>query len=324
MRVSSERNRVIGLGLACLDQLLLWEDMGVPVREARIVGRDTQGGGMAATALVAVSRLGAPAELWSAVGDDWVGDLIVRELGDEGVDTGQVLRLEGGTSLLVTVCVDQPTGERHFMSSTGRTLPENPVGDLERLATAGCLLVDHGLPHSEVRAARRARELGVPVVSDTEGIGEGNRDVFAHVDCAILSQECAGRLGAGDDWREAGRRVQAMGPRCVVITLGDQGLAYLDGDTYDRVPAFPVDVVDTTGAGDVFHGAFCYGLVQGYGLRDNLVYASATAALKCQRLGGRTGIPQRQEVFAFLGERGVPVPCARPARVSSGKEQDLG
>lgn len=299
---------VIGVGLACLDQLLLWEDMGAPVRDGRIVGRQTQGGGMAATAMVAVSRLGGRAELWTAVGDDWVGDLIVRELGEEGVDTGQIQRLEGGDSLLVTVSVDRPTGERHFMYSSGRAHPPGPVGDLERLAGAGCLLVDHCLPASEVGAARRARELGVPVVSDTESLGERHRDVFAHVDYAILSQECARSLGAGDDWREAGRRVQEMGPRCAIVTLGDQGLACLDGDDFERVPAFAVDVVDTTGAGDVFHGAFCYGLVRGHRRRDNLVFASAVSALKCQRLGGRSGIPRLEEVFAFLGERGITPP----------------
>lgn len=299
---------VIGLGLACLDQLLLWEDMGAPVREARIVGRETQGGGMAATAMVAVSRLGGRAELWTAVGDDWVGDLIVRELGSEGVDTGQVLRLEGGDSLLVTVCVDQPTGERHFAYSSGRTHPHGPVGDVARLDGAGCLLVDHCQSASEVRAAERARELGVPVVSDTEGLGEHHREIFAHVDYAILSQECARTLGAGGDWREAGRRVQEMGPRCAIVTLGDRGLACLDGDDFEEIPAFAIDVVDTTGAGDVFHGAFCYGLVRGHALRDNLLFASAASALKCQRLGGRSGIPGLSDVLSFLDERGAALP----------------
>jgi len=301
---------VVGVGLACLDQLLLWEDMGATVREARVVGRETQGGGMAATAMVAVSRLGGQAELWTAVGDDWVGDFIVRELGDEGVNTGQILRLEGGHSLLVTVSVDQPTGERHFVYSSGRTHPPGPVGNLARLERAGCLLVDHCQPDSEVRAARRAQELSIPVVSDTEGLGERHRDIFAHVDYAILSQECARSLGAGDDWREAGRRVQDMGPRCAIVTLGDRGLACLDGDEFDEFPAFAIDVVDTTGAGDVFHGAFCYGLVRGHGLRDNLIFASAVSALKCQCLGGRSGIPSLEEVISFLDERGIALPTS--------------
>jgi len=301
---------VIGMGVACLDQLLLWNDMGAPVRKARIVDRQTQGGGMAATAMVAVSRLGGQAELWAAVGTDWVGDLILRELQDEGVDTSQAARLDGKGSLLVTVSVDQPTGERHFVHSTGQHHADTAVGDLARLESAGCLLIDHGLPGAEARAAQRARELGVPVVTDTEGLGERNRAVFAHVDYAVLSRDCAQTLDAGGDWREAGRRVQDLGPGCVVVTLGDGGLACLDGDEYEEVPAFPVDVVDTTGAGDVFHGAFCFGLTQGYPLHDNLVFASAVAALKCRRLGGRSGIPSLEEVFDFLGERGATPPTS--------------
>ena len=272
----------------------------------RIVASDTQGGGMAATAMTAVAKLGGQAELWSAVGDDWVGDWIIRDLVEQGVNIGQVVRVEGGTSLLVTVCVDRPTGERHFMHSTGWTRPDGAVGDLERLAGAGCLLVDHVLPESELRAARAAQQLGVPVVSDSEGISERNREVFAHVDYAILSEPCARRLvGDSDDFEQACRVVREMGPGRVVVTRGARGLVYMDGERFDSLPAFPVEVVDTTGAGDVFHGAFCYGMAQGYPLRDALIFATGTAALKCRRLGGRAGIPRREEVFAFLGERGV-------------------
>ncbi|MFH1571384.1 MAG: PfkB family carbohydrate kinase [Gemmatimonadota bacterium] len=308
-RLPERQHRVIGVGLACLDQLLLWQDMSRPVRESRIVGRDLQGGGMAATAMVAAARLGGPAELWTAVGDDWVGDHILQELAREQVETGQVVRLPGGRTLMVTVCVDQATGERHFMYSDGRSQPDQPVGDLARLAGAGCLLVDHGLPASELRAAREARRLGVPVVSDTGGLGDGNRPVLACVDCAILSQMGARSLGLGDDWAAACRQVQALGPRQVVVTLGERGLAFLDGDTFGALPAFAVEVVDTTGAGDVFHGAFCWGRARGWPLRDNLLFASAVAALKCRRLGGRAGIPGRDEVHDFLAARGVRPPA---------------
>jgi sulfofructose kinase len=296
---------VVGVGLACLDQLMVWQDMSKPVQENRIAACDMQGGGMAATAMVAVSRLGGRAELWSAVGDDWVGDRILQDLAAYRVDTDQVVRIADGTSLFIAVCIDQPTGERHFLHSSGWTKPDQPVGDLERLATAGCLLIDHALPASELSAAREARRLGVPVVSDSERLDDRNREIFSYIDCAILSEQCARSLGAGDDFQRASQIVQAMGPTQVVITLGARGLAFLDGEEFGHMPSFPVEVVDTTGAGDVFHGAFCYGLVHGYSLRDNLTFASATAAMKCRQIGGRAGIPHRDEVFQFLGERGI-------------------
>ena len=114
------------------------------------------------------------------------------------------------------------------MHLTGWTRPGGPLGELERLAGAGCLLIDHALPDSELRAARAAQRLGVPVVSDSEGISERNREVFAHVECAILSEECARRLVEGsDDFERACRAVREMGPGRVVVTLGARGLVYL-------------------------------------------------------------------------------------------------
>ena len=295
--------RVIGIGLACLDQLLIWEDMAAPVQDNKIVNTDMQGGGMAATAMVAVSRLGGQAELWAAVGDDWVGQQIVRSLETERVDVGQVVRTVGGRSMLMLVCVDHKTGERHFMHWNAPDKPTRAIGDLAHLADAGCLLIDHTLPASELRAAQEAQRLGVPVVSDTERLDKSCPEIFPFVDYAIVSERGARALN--DDLREACRSIQQMGAGCVVVTLGEQGLVYLHGATYGRLPAFEVEAVDTTGAGDVFHGAFCYGLVQGFPLERNLRFASATSALKCLRIGGRAGIPSRGQVDEFLREKGI-------------------
>ena len=295
--------KAIGVGLACLDQLLIWKDIAAPVQGNRIVDSDMQGGGMAATAMVAVRRLGNDAELWSAVGDDWVGERIIQALEVEGVDAGQVARMAGGRSLFIVVCVDQQTGERHFMHSSGWDKPEGAIGDLARLADAGCLLIDHALPESELRAAKEATRFGVPVVSDTEGVGERHPEIFPFVDYAIVAER--GARAVNHDLHQACRAIREMGAKCVVVTLGEKGLVYFDGETFGELPAFQVEVVDTTGAGDVFHGAFCYGLTQGFSLEDNLRFASATSALKCRRIGGRAGIPSREEVDEFLRERGV-------------------
>jgi sulfofructose kinase len=102
-----------------------------------------------------------------------------------------------------------------------------------------------------------------------------------------------------------------MGPSHVAITRGARGLVGLSDEGYLEMPAFDVEVVDTTGAGDTLHGAFCFGLTQGYGFEDNLVFSSAVAAMKCRRIGGRAGIPRFAEVQAFLRERrsSHPVVC---------------
>ena len=297
--------KVIGIGVACLDQLILWEDMTAPVREARIAACDMQGGGMTATAMVTVARLGGEAEFWGAVGDDWVADRILKGLEDERVDTSQVRRIDGKTSPFMVVCVDRPTGQRHFFHWTGLCDAQSPLGSLERLQDAACLLTDLTRPETDLAAAREARRLGVPVVADVEGMSERARPVLAHVDYAIADEGCLRDLDAGADPRKACEAIRAMGPAQVVITLGERGLVFLDGERFGRMDAFDIETVDTTGAGDVFHGAFCYGLTQGLAMDANLAFASAAAALKCRRLGGRAGIPCRDDVVRFLKDRGV-------------------
>jgi sugar/nucleoside kinase (ribokinase family) len=203
------------------------------------------------------------------------------------------------------VCVDRPTGQRHFLYGAGFPGPGGPIGSLDSLKAAGCLLVDGTHHASAVRAAREAQRLGAPVVADLGGIGENTAALLAHVTYAIISDGCARQLAGVGDYLAACRAVRAMGPQHVVVTRGERGLVYLDDGDLADMPAFEVEVVDTTGAGDVFHGAFAYGLVQGLALVRNLQFASAAAAMKCRQLGGRAGIPGRDEVVGFLVERGV-------------------
>jgi sulfofructose kinase len=302
--------KVIGIGLACLDQLIMWEDVRAPVAGNRILAFDVQGGGMTGTALVAVTRLGGRAEFWGAAGTDSMGDMVVRGLAEEKVDTSQVKRVEGGRGPMVVVCVDRPTGERYFLHSVGLDLRDLDVGSLERLRSAGCLLVDCMIHGSAVRAAREARRLGVPVVADVGGGLSGPvRELLAHVDYAIAGQGCARALGVGDDCGRACEALRAAGPGHVVVTLGDRGLVALAGDRLIRMDAFAVNVVDTCGAGDVFHGAFCCGLIKGLSFDQNLSFSAAAAALKCRRLGGRAGIPTFGEVVEFLRARGLSLPA---------------
>ena len=306
MTAAPPAGKVVGVGLACLDQLILWEDTSAPVADNRIVEWSTQGGGMVGTALVAAARLGARAEWWGAVGDDWMGRMILDGLRAERVDTSQVRVLPDVRGPMVVVCVDGKTGQREFLHCLGLGPWPAPITPLERLADAACLLIDNTQPASERAAARRAREFGIPVVGDLGRVRDGDRDVVAHLDYAIVPQQCAESV-CQSDLRAACEQIAAMGPRCVVVTLGERGLVYLDGDRFGRMDAFEVGVVDTTGAGDTFHGAFCVGLTRSLPLEQNLAFASAAAALKCRKLGGRAGIPNRDEVVGFLSGRGFDI-----------------
>jgi len=192
--------KVIGVGLACLDQLIMWQDMKAPVAANRILNFEVQGGGMTGTALVAVSRLGGRAEFWGGVGTDWMGGMILKGLADEGVDTSQVRRIEGVRGPMVVVCVDKPTGERYFLYSIGITLRDLEVGALERLKDAGCLLVDFTIHRSAIRAAAEMGKLKLPVVGDLGGgLGDSARELLLHVDQGLRGPPCDRAEARGDN-----------------------------------------------------------------------------------------------------------------------------
>jgi len=299
--------KVMGVGFACLDMLVVWRDAAAPVRDNAAVEMDLQGGGMAATAMAAVARLGGRAELCGFVGDDWAGEMIVRGLAAEGVGVAGVRRVAGASGPISLVSVDGPSGERHFSGFRRLEEPTEPLAAEDAAASAACLLIDDTRPRSAVPAARAARRAGVPVVADFGGKGLADAELLAAADYAIVSAANLRQAGLAAALPDACRAVAARGPRCVVVTRGGEGLACLAGGQLIERPAFAVDVVDTTGAGDVFHGAFCFALAAGLTLADNLAFSSAVAALKCRSLGGRGGIPTLGETLRFLADRGAPV-----------------
>ena len=153
-----------------------------------------------------------------------------------------------------------------------------------------------------------ARQAGVPVVLDADVLAlEGDiSEVLRRTDVLIASLAFAGSFAETEDPNRAIDRLLDYGPSVVLVTLGEQGCrGQAEGQRFD-CPAFPVEVVDTTGAGDVFHGAYIYGMLQQWELMKTVEFASAEAAIKCTRLGGRTGIPDLQQALRFLRERNSP------------------
>ncbi|HPD14417.1 MAG TPA: PfkB family carbohydrate kinase [Planctomycetota bacterium] len=297
-------SELISIGLSVMDYLFLCDDLS----RGRFVGASdhlVQGGGLAATAAVAMARLGGRVEMWSRVGDDLQGRFILEQFQAEGVDTSQVRVCRGGRSPACAVTVDRRDGERYFTYFAGRGLDPSPEGlDLGRIAHAKAVLVDCCWPEAQIAAARHARACGVPVCADVGGVGHRIPELLRHVDYPIYSQECARRHGGTGSLEGDLRRLAELGGIAPMVTLGADGCAWLEGGEVRRLPAFRVEVVDTTGCGDVFHGAFTFGLARGWDVARTARFASATAALKCRALGGRTGIPTYDEVAAFLQQHG--------------------
>ncbi|MFP4058834.1 MAG: PfkB family carbohydrate kinase [Candidatus Brocadiia bacterium] len=293
-------SELVSIGLSVIDYLFLCEQP----REGTFGPASdhlVQGGGLAATAAVAMARLGGRVEMWSLVGEGFAGRFILDQFRAEGVDTSQVRVCPGGRSPACAVVVDRPKAERYFTFFPGRGLDRSIAHlDLSRIERAKAILVDGWWPEAQLAAARRARDCRVAVCGDFERISDATRQLAALTDYPIYCQEAVLAYADTESPEEALRAVAELGGAVPMVTLGEQGCLWLEGGRVHRCPAFPVEVVDTTGCGDVFHGAFAFGLARGWDVGRIARFASATAALKCRALGGRTAIPTYDHVVALL------------------------
>jgi sugar/nucleoside kinase (ribokinase family) len=256
-------------------------------------------GGQIATALLACARLGLRTAFVSSVGGDGVAEAVLAPLRAAGIDVSKVLEIEGATSQLALIVVDETSGERTVLwyRDARLAIPRERLSkaDVER---GRALHLDAGDPEVAIWAARIAREAGIPVFADVDTVAPGVDDVLRNVDFPIVSTQFAeGRFGGPEQALPA---LAALGARFPVVTLGDRGAVGGAGAERLASPAFDVEVKDTTGAGDVFHGAFVVAVLEGAGPERALRVANAAAAMNCRALGAQGGLPTRPELDAFL------------------------
>ena len=295
--------RVLCIGIAVLDFVFAVDAMPARAQKYRAKDLAVVGGGIAANAAVTVARLSGAAALATRLGRDATGDAIVAELEDEGVDCTLCRRFEGLRSPTSAIFVDAG-GERLLMSYADPSLPTDPSWLPPRLpGDVDAVLGDTRWPEGAAYLFRLAREAGVPAVLD------GDRpptlreaiDLATHV--AFSEQGLAEMTGIDDP--VSGLRALAGNARnWLAVTAGERGVYFLERGAVVHEPAFRVEAVDTLAAGDVWHGAFALGLAERMAEREAVRFASAASALKCTRFGGRSGIPSRAEVEAFLKEFG--------------------
>ncbi len=296
---------VIGLGASTVDLLSLVDHF--PTREEVQQAQEMtiQGGGPVATALVTLARLGGRAAMIDAIGADWRGDLIVNEFERAGVCTNYLQRVTGAASATSSILVRQRDGARSivFYPSTAPEVPATAISP-ELIASAKILHVNGRHWPACLHAGRLARQQGVKVSFDG-GAHRYNPEISQLVrltDICIVARDFARQYTGLADIEPAAAKLLAEGPELVVITDGLRGSwLYPQAGPSFHQPAFRLPhVVDTTGCGDSYHGAFLFGLVRGYALKDTAALASAVAALNAQRLGGRGGLPTLAEVTEFL------------------------
>jgi sulfofructose kinase len=295
---------IVVIGHAALDHVYRIERLPAAPGKVRALEHVEAGGGMAANAAAAIGRLGGMVELWSRIGDDAAGQSIRASLEVDHVDTTYLRAFPGRRSSTAAVIVDAGgerliVGERdHAMSMDASWLP------LARIDRASVILSDGRWLEATRLAFLRARAVGVPTVLDADPGGGGDlAGQIALADYAILSAAALDELaGPGDDLARLAA-VRELGPRHAGVTRGLEGYTWLGESGSGRQPAFPVEVVDTTGAGDAFHGAFALALAEGGDEAACARFAAAVAALKCRRLGARAGLPTAAEAAEFLYAR---------------------
>ncbi|MFQ5735827.1 MAG: PfkB family carbohydrate kinase [Thermodesulfobacteriota bacterium] len=291
--------RASGLGQCSLDYIASVD--GYPVEDTKLEAAEmtVQGGGPVATALVSLARLGVGTSFMGIVADDGAGRAIRRGLSAEGVGVRGLLTRKGGRSQTAFIIVNRRTGTRTIIWQRPTVGALGPADVRPRvIKKSGILLLDGLMPEASMEAARLARSFDVPVLLDAGRPRPGIFDLISLSDHVVCSEEFSRGLGLTP--RQTLKKLSSFGPACAVVTLGKKGsVTWCAGRVFSR-PAFKVRAVDTTGAGDVFHGGYAYGVLKGWKMEKTVSFASAFAALKCLTPGGRAGIPTLARTLGFM------------------------
>jgi len=308
-RSNSSKIQCVGLGLCTLDYSFAVERYPRLDDKIDAVSFSRQGGGPVPTALCTLSKFGVKSAFVGKCGADHDGIALRDELKRFGVDTRRLILDSESRTPRAFVIVDKESGKRTVILDRSESSVFSPDElDVSFIRKAGFILIDGREPDASVAAAAIVKKAGGEVIIDAGSPRKNIGDLLPHVDHLVVSNRFSLDFTQEVDPGRAALKLAHMGFKTVVITSGHRGCigATPAGELYQQ-EAFDVDVVDTTGAGDVFHGAYVYGLTQRWELPRILRFASAASALKCTRLGGRRGIPELNEVHELIES-------SRPAR----------
>ena len=293
---------VVGVGLNATDTLILVPRFPAYAGKEPFVDEMYSPGGQVASAMVACAKLGLRTKYIGTVGDDERGRIQIDSLQGTGINLDHVQIRQGCANQSAYIVIDQSTGERTVLWRRSDCLRLEPDEIKPEMITCARLLHIDGHDTAAVgRAASIARQHNIPVTVDVDTVYHGFDKVLPNVDYLITSSEFPVRwTGEGDPFRALILIQEEYGMKVAAMTLGSFGsIARMDGK-FCYSPAFVVNCVDTTGAGDVFHGAYCYGVLQGLSMRDTLDLSNAMAALNCTAIGARGGIQDLDAAKALM------------------------
>jgi sulfofructose kinase len=312
---------VVGVGLNATDTLLIVPHFPAYAGKVPFAEEMLSPGGQVASAMVACARLGLRTKYVGAVGDDERGRIQIDSLQGTGINLDHVFVRQGCPNQTAYIVIDRSTGERTVLWRRDDCLKVRPEEITEEMITCARLLhIDgHDTP-AVARAAEIARRHGIPVTIDVDTIYHGFERVLPNVDYLVASSEFPAAWTGESDPFKALVTIQAeYGMRVAAMTLGAHGALALEGGRFHYAPALVVNCLDTTGAGDIFHGAFCYAVLQDMGIGAALEFSNAMAALNCTALGARGGIRGVEEIRALMARaerRSHPEFAARAAQAA--------
>jgi ribokinase len=298
---------ILGLGSVAVDDLLHVEKYPPADSKMRVQQRERRCGGLAGAALIAAARLGARCAYAGVLGTDELSEFALQHLAAAGVEIGSVRRDEKARCIHSVVIVDQEANTRTiFYDTTGFVGAAMDWPPVESIKATKVLLVDHVRVEGMIRAAELARSAGCAVVADLESDRDPDfAELLRLVDHLIIPASFGRHLTGEKDSGRAARKLQS-GSGIVVLTEGSAGCTYVESDgKIQRQPAYAVQATDTTGCGDVFHGAYAFGLARGLSLPERVKLAAAAAAVHA---GGERGerVNFAQATQALLSHNGPP------------------
>lgn len=291
---------LVGFGLNAVDYLCVVPQYPRFDSKTAILHYEKLAGGQVATTVTFISRMGMKGKYIGKVGSDDLGQFSLQSLRSEKIDTSSVLVESGARNQYAFIIVDKGSGERTVLWDRDSRLSFRESELKREDICAGKVLHLDGHDHlAALRAATWAQEEGIPVVIDLDKVVPNTEDLISRVDFLITSSNFPPDFTGIDDPIESLLALRRYCSGFLAVTLGARGAMAVVGDECIRFPAFKVHAVDTTGAGDIFHGGFIYGLLHNWPLERIMAFANAAAGLNCTHLGARAGIPPLSEILKF-------------------------
>lgn len=299
----------VGFGDATLDFLCIVNNLANYSQTTFIKDFKVSGGGSVATALVAFQRLGGNSAFIGSMGDDWIGKEIIKGLEKENIDCAGMQLYNHISSPFSFIQVSETSGKRAIAyHPKSRKYIKLDSKAKEIIKKAKILLIDGYTPKEDLRAAEFARSRGVKVMFDANILFEETPRLLKNTNYLITSKSFLYDYSNYKNLNFSLKKIyDNYKPEILVATLGEKGSVAVLNDKIIHVESFKIRIKDTTGAGDVYHGAFIFGILNKWKIKDIMIFSSAVSAIKCTKLGGRAGIPSFEATMDFLKKHKINI-----------------